>query len=114
MSFVATPTCRAGSEIAFHFGCRGYREYRETDPEVTRGKDTRPAGFIRPCQPALADRPPAGLGLLHEVKWDGYRVIARKDGERVNRQCPGRLRGAPLGARSTVSPRHDASEDAGI
>src|SRR5436309_12060545 len=49
-------------------------------PIRTRSK---PPGFILPCQPALADRPPAGSGWLHEVKWDGYRVIARKDGERV-------------------------------
>jgi bifunctional non-homologous end joining protein LigD len=36
-----------------------------------------------PCQPALADRPPSGPGWLHEIKFDGYRVIARKDGEQV-------------------------------
>ena len=35
------------------------------------------------CEPALADRPPAGAAWMHEVKWDGYRVIARKDGDRV-------------------------------
>src|SRR4051812_21947360 len=44
---------------------------------------SRPPGFIQPCQPALADRPPAGPGWLNEIKFDGYRVIARKDGERV-------------------------------
>src|SRR3954463_1189554 len=49
-------------------------------PIRTRSK---PAGFILPCQPALADRPPAGSGWLHEIKFDGYRVIARKDGEQV-------------------------------
>jgi bifunctional non-homologous end joining protein LigD len=49
-------------------------------PTRTRSK---PPGFILPCQPALADKPPSGPGSLHEVKWDGYRVIARKDGERV-------------------------------
>jgi bifunctional non-homologous end joining protein LigD len=43
----------------------------------------KPAGFILPCQPALADRPPSGPGWLHEIKFDGYRVIARKDGEQV-------------------------------
>jgi bifunctional non-homologous end joining protein LigD len=43
----------------------------------------RPPGFILPCQPALADRPPSGPGWLHEIKFDGYRVIARKDGEQV-------------------------------
>src|SRR5436190_6230514 len=44
-----------------------------------RRKGGKP-GFIQPCQPALADRPPAGPGWLHEIKFDGYRV--RKDGER--------------------------------
>jgi bifunctional non-homologous end joining protein LigD len=42
-----------------------------------------PAGFIIPCQPYLADRPPAGPEWSHEIKWDGFRMIARKDGERV-------------------------------
>ena len=42
-----------------------------------------PSGFIFPCRPLLVDEPPSGLGWLHEVKHDGYRVIARKDGDRV-------------------------------
>jgi ATP-dependent DNA ligase len=33
--------------------------------------------------PALADRRPSAPGWLHEIKFDGYRVIARKDGEQV-------------------------------
>jgi ATP-dependent DNA ligase len=33
----------------------------------------KPAGFILPCQPALADRPPLRPGWLHEIKFDGYR-----------------------------------------
>src|SRR3954452_1373839 len=44
---------------------------------------SKPPGFILPCQPALADRPPSGPGWLHEIKFDGYRVIARKDGVQV-------------------------------
>jgi bifunctional non-homologous end joining protein LigD len=62
-----------------------------TDPICTsmlwrtpkRFRRTPPAGFILPCQPLLVDRPPAGSGWLHEVKHDGYRIIARKDGGRV-------------------------------
>ena len=42
-----------------------------------------PIGFIRPCEPTLVDRPPAGSGGLHEVKHDGFRILARKQGERV-------------------------------
>src|SRR5215831_17058438 len=41
-----------------------------------------PPGFVRPCEPALVDSPPAGAGWLHEVKHDGFRVLARKLGER--------------------------------
>jgi bifunctional non-homologous end joining protein LigD len=32
---------------------------------------------------AASERPPSGPGWLHEIKFDDYRVIARKDGERV-------------------------------
>jgi bifunctional non-homologous end joining protein LigD len=54
--------------------------WRVSRPLRSRSK---PEGFILPCQPALADRPPSGPGWLHEIKFDGYRVIARKDGEQV-------------------------------
>src|SRR4051812_12087532 len=54
--------------------------WRVSRPIRTRCK---PPGFILPSQPALADRPPSGRGWQHEIKWDGYRVIARKDGEQV-------------------------------
>jgi bifunctional non-homologous end joining protein LigD len=42
-----------------------------------------PLGFLRPCLPLKAPRPPSGDIWLHEIKLDGFRVIARKDGERV-------------------------------
>ena len=42
-----------------------------------------PAGFIEPCRPTLVATPPAGPGWLHEMKHDGYRLLARKQGERV-------------------------------
>jgi bifunctional non-homologous end joining protein LigD len=41
------------------------------------------SGFIRPCEPALVDRPPDGPGWLHEVKHDGFQVLARDQGEPV-------------------------------
>ena len=44
---------------------------------------TPPAGFILPCQPLVVERPPAGSDWLHEIKHDGYRIIACKDGSRV-------------------------------
>jgi bifunctional non-homologous end joining protein LigD len=36
-----------------------------------------------PCLPTSAPRPPSGELWLHEIKHDGFRMIARKDGERV-------------------------------
>jgi bifunctional non-homologous end joining protein LigD len=44
---------------------------------------TLPAGFIAPCLPIRTDKLPSGGEWLHEIKHDGFRVIARKDGERV-------------------------------
>jgi ATP-dependent DNA ligase len=40
-------------------------------------------GFIEPCLPTKADRLPSGGLWLHEIKHDGFRIIARKDGPRV-------------------------------
>jgi bifunctional non-homologous end joining protein LigD len=42
-----------------------------------------PAGFITPCLPTKIDKLPSGSQWLHEIKHDGFRVIARKDGDRV-------------------------------
>src|SRR5213592_2969410 len=42
-----------------------------------------PSGFIPPCLPTKAERPPSGDLWLHEIKHDGFRVIARKDRARV-------------------------------
>jgi bifunctional non-homologous end joining protein LigD len=42
-----------------------------------------PPGFIAPCLPTKADTLPSGDLWLHEIKHDGFRVIARKDGDRV-------------------------------
>jgi bifunctional non-homologous end joining protein LigD len=43
-----------------------------------RARDRRqPAGFIRPCQPVPAHQIPTGPEWIHELKWDGYRLIAR-------------------------------------
>jgi len=42
-----------------------------------------PAGFIEPCLPTKADVPPSGGLWVHEIKHDGFRVIARKIGAQV-------------------------------
>lgn len=36
--------------------------------------------FIEPCLPSPAAKPPTGDGWLHEIKHDGYRLMARRDG----------------------------------
>src|SRR5258708_13780062 len=44
---------------------------------------TLPAGFIAPCLPTKTNKLPSGSLWLHEIKHDGFRIIARKDGPRV-------------------------------
>jgi len=35
------------------------------------------------CLPRKAKEPPSGPGWIHEIKHDGFRILARKDGDRV-------------------------------
>jgi ATP-dependent DNA ligase len=42
-----------------------------------------PEGFVEPCIPIRATRPPSGPDWIHEIKHDGYRLIVRRDGETV-------------------------------
>jgi bifunctional non-homologous end joining protein LigD len=42
-----------------------------------------PGGFVAPCLPTKAMSPPSGTLWLHEIKHDGFRVIARKAGKLV-------------------------------
>jgi hypothetical protein len=37
-----------------------------------------PSGFIEPCLPSPAVRPPTGPEWVHEIKHDGYRLMARR------------------------------------
>src|SRR5215831_3408998 len=41
------------------------------------------AGFIAPCLPTKTDKLPSGSQWLHEIKHDGFRIIARKTGAQV-------------------------------
>jgi len=36
-----------------------------------------PPGFIQPCLPYPAERPPEGPGWIHEIKHDGFRMMVR-------------------------------------
>jgi bifunctional non-homologous end joining protein LigD len=43
----------------------------------------RAAATIEPCLPRKAKVPPSGPDWLHEIKHDGFRILARKDGDQV-------------------------------
>jgi ATP-dependent DNA ligase len=49
---------------------------------------TIPAGFIAPCLPTKTDKLPSGSRRLHEIKHDGFRIIARKNGKSKNPAAP--------------------------
>ena len=40
-------------------------------------------GFVEPCLPSDAPRPPSGPDWLHEIKHDGYRLMVQRDADRV-------------------------------
>ena len=42
-----------------------------------------PVTSFAPCLPRLAKTPPTGPDWIHEIKHDGFRIIARRDGEKV-------------------------------
>ena len=39
--------------------------------------------FVLPCLPTNSKRAPTGPEWIHEIKHDGYRLIVRRDGDRV-------------------------------
>jgi len=43
----------------------------------------RELGIIEPCLPSPAKAPPSGPGWIHEIKHDGFRILARRDSARV-------------------------------
>jgi bifunctional non-homologous end joining protein LigD len=47
------------------------------DPAALKGAKKAPfPGFIEPCLASLAGKPPEGEAWLHEIKLDGYRLVA--------------------------------------
>jgi ATP-dependent DNA ligase len=38
---------------------------------------------LQPCLPRRADTPPIGSGWIHEIKHDGFRILARRQGDRI-------------------------------
>ena len=49
----------------------------------TQAPKRRPVGFVEPCFPTLAAKPPVGPQWIHEIKHDGYRLIVCRRGGRV-------------------------------
>lgn len=49
-------------------------------PYLSNMSDSR---LTRPCQPTTATRPPAGPNWIHEIKHDGYRLLAHRAGVKV-------------------------------
>jgi bifunctional non-homologous end joining protein LigD len=43
----------------------------------------RSDGYIPPCIPTRAHKPPSGPDWVHEIKHDGYRLQVRRDGDAV-------------------------------
>src|ERR1700727_3622035 len=43
----------------------------------------RQNGYVPPCIPTRAPKPPAGPGWVHEIKHDGYRLQVHRQGDAV-------------------------------
>src|SRR5215472_17254414 len=70
---------------------------------------TFPAGFIAPCLPTKTDKLPSGSQWLHEIKHDGFRIIARKESQRVRLYSrPGNDLTDRFPLRCRNGSRHDA------
>jgi bifunctional non-homologous end joining protein LigD len=48
-----------------------------------RSRRPPPVGFVSPARPLLTTTPRSGPEWVHEIKHDGYRLVARKDAGRV-------------------------------
>jgi hypothetical protein len=63
----------------------------------------RTDGFVEPCIPSRAPKPPSGPDWVHEIKHDGYRLIVRRDGETVRLFTRRGTRQGPPLAREAIS-----------
>jgi bifunctional non-homologous end joining protein LigD len=70
---------RASQGASYSTGCN-FVARLSTLPAMSRGASAPPrSGFIEPCLPSAAERPPSGPDWVHEIKHDGYRLMARRD-----------------------------------
>ena len=52
-------------------------------PSLSRAPKERLPSFVKPQLASQSEQPPAGPGWVHELKLDGYRMQARKEGDKV-------------------------------
>ena len=57
-------------------------QHRRPQPKTARKRDPMPQ-TLEPELATLAARPPEGMDWVHEIKFDGYRVVCRIDGPDV-------------------------------
>ena len=58
--------------------------FRPCNPVLDPARRLR-AGFVPPWLAQTGKKPPAGPGWIHEIKHDGFRILARKDARGVRR-----------------------------
>ena len=43
----------------------------------------KPKSPFEPCLPRTAEQPPVGPGWIHEIKHDGFRILAHRQGRAI-------------------------------
>jgi bifunctional non-homologous end joining protein LigD len=64
-------------------GARTRKPRKSIPAKASRAPDAPLPRFIEPCLATLVDRIPEGSDWVHEIKYDGYRLQARIDGDDV-------------------------------
>jgi hypothetical protein len=69
-------------------------------------RSPRAGGLTEPCLPSPAKAPPSGPEWIHEIKRDGFRILARRDGVRLTCHSLRQGRGSRL-RRAWLDDRRD-------
>lgn len=73
-------------KLASHCPLRRHRGRKSALPEISKIVGARKGplhSFLEPSLAAMCDTPPSGAKWVHEIKYDGYRMQARIDGQDV-------------------------------
>jgi bifunctional non-homologous end joining protein LigD len=62
---------------------RRTKKAMRTREPVPAGRRAILPAFVEPCLATLSDKAPEGARWIHEIKFDGYRLQARRDGRQV-------------------------------